>query len=45
MEVRAEVTRGIAGVTDIDVLKDETGRDWILRVAHGRGQTLLSLQR
>ena len=43
--VGRHLTRGIAGVTGIDVLEDETGRDWILRVAHGRGQTLLSLKR
>jgi nucleotide-binding universal stress UspA family protein len=43
--VGRHLTRGIAGVTDIDLLKDETGRDWILRVAYGRGQTLLSLKR
>lgn len=43
--VGRHLTRGIAGVTAIDVLKDETGRDWILRVAHGRGQTILTLKR
>ena len=43
--VGRHLTRGIAGVTDIDLLKDETGRDWILRVAYGRGQTLLTLKR
>ena len=39
------LTRGIAGVTEIDLLRDEAGRDWILRIAHGRGQTILSLKR
>ena len=43
--VGRHLTRGIAGVTGIDLLQDETGRDWILRIAHGRGQTLLSLKR
>ena len=43
--VGRHLTRGIAGVTGIDILKDETGRDWILRVAHGRGQTILTLKR
>jgi hypothetical protein len=32
-------------VTGIDLLKDEAGKDWILRIVHGRGQTLLSLKR
>jgi nucleotide-binding universal stress UspA family protein len=39
------LTRGIGGVTAIDVLRDERGRDWILRVAHGTGQTILSFGR
>ena len=43
--VGRHLTRGIAGVTGIDLLKDETDRDWILRIVHGRGQTLLSLKR
>ena len=43
--VGRHLTRGIAGVTRIDLLKDETGRDWIVRIVHGRGQTLLSLKR
>jgi nucleotide-binding universal stress UspA family protein len=43
--VGRHLTRGIAGVTGIDLLKEESGRDWILRIVHGRGQTLLSLKR
>jgi hypothetical protein len=39
------LTRGIGGVTAIDVLRDEQGRDLILRVAHGTGQTILTLAR
>jgi nucleotide-binding universal stress UspA family protein len=36
------LSRGIGGVTSIDVLKDDRGRDIALRVAHGAGQTLLT---
>lgn len=39
------LTRGIAGVTGIDLLRDESGRDWVLRVAHRPGQTILTLIR
>ena len=39
------LTRGISGVTGIDILRDEGGRDWVLRVAHRPGQTILTLQR
>jgi nucleotide-binding universal stress UspA family protein len=39
------LTRGIGGVTAIDVLRDEQGRDLILRVAHGTGQTILTFTR
>lgn len=39
------LTRSISGVTGIQLLKDMNGRDAFLRVAHGRGQTLLSLER
>jgi nucleotide-binding universal stress UspA family protein len=39
------LTRGIGGVTAVDVLRDEKGRDWILRIEHGRGQTILSFAR
>jgi nucleotide-binding universal stress UspA family protein len=39
------LTRGIAGVTGIDLLRDESGRDGVLRVAHHPGQTILTLSR
>ncbi|MEX2177491.1 MAG: universal stress protein [Gemmatimonadaceae bacterium] len=39
------LTRSIGGVTAVQVLRDRSGRDLILRVAHGRGQTLLTLER
>lgn len=39
------LTRGIGGVTSIDVLRDDHGRDQVLRVAHGTGQTVLSFDR
>lgn len=39
------LTRNISDVTSIHVLPDATGKDWILRVAHGTGQTLLTLGR
>lgn len=38
------LTRGIADVRELEVLRDEQGRDRVLRIAHGRGQTLLTLQ-
>jgi nucleotide-binding universal stress UspA family protein len=40
-DVNRHLTRSIGGVTAIDVLTDERGRDIALRVAHGAGQTLL----
>jgi nucleotide-binding universal stress UspA family protein len=43
--VRRHLTRGISGVTAIDLLKDESGRDAILRIAHDPGQTILKLKR
>lgn len=43
--VGRHLTRGITGVTAIDLMKDEKGRDWILRIAHGPGQTILALKR
>ena len=43
--VRRHLTRGISGVTRIDILRDEAGRDWVLRIAHRPGQTILTLQR
>ena len=39
------LTRGISGVTGIDILRDEAGRDQVLRIAHHPGQTILTLQR
>jgi nucleotide-binding universal stress UspA family protein len=39
------LTHSISGVTAVQLLKDVTGKDAFLRVAHGRGQTLLTLER
>jgi universal stress protein E len=39
------LTRSIGGVTGIQMLRDRNGKDAFLRVAHGRGQTLLTLER
>jgi nucleotide-binding universal stress UspA family protein len=36
------LTRGIAGITQIDLLRGADGRDTALRIAHGSGQTLLT---
>lgn len=41
---RRHLTRGISNVHSVDVLRDARGRDRVLRVAHGRGQTLLTLE-
>ena len=41
---RRHLTRGISNVLSVDVLRDARGRDRVLRVAHGRGQTLLTLE-
>jgi nucleotide-binding universal stress UspA family protein len=41
---RRHLTRGISNVSSVDVLRDAGGRDRVLRVAHGRGQTLLTLE-
>ena len=38
---RGHLSRGISGVTGIDVLRSENGRDLAIRIAHGSGQTLL----
>jgi nucleotide-binding universal stress UspA family protein len=38
-------THNIADVKGVDLLQDQHGRDWILRIAHGRGQTILTLVR
>ncbi|HXT17320.1 MAG TPA: universal stress protein [Gemmatimonadaceae bacterium] len=40
-DTRRHLSRGIGGVTGIDVLRDAAGRDVALRVVHGAGQTLL----
>ena len=42
---KGHFTRSIGGVTAIQLLRDSDGRDVFLRVAHGRGQTLLTLER
>jgi nucleotide-binding universal stress UspA family protein len=39
------LTRGIGGVTGVDILRDEKDRDWILRVSHSPGQTILAFTR
>lgn len=39
------LTRGIGHVRHVDLLKDAAGRDWVLRIAHGSGQTILTLAR
>lgn len=39
------LTRGIGDVRHVDLLKDAAGRDSVLRVAHGSGQTILTLIR
>jgi nucleotide-binding universal stress UspA family protein len=41
-KVERHLTRGIGGVTAIDVMRDESGRDMAMRIAHGAGQTLLN---
>jgi hypothetical protein len=42
---RPHLTRNISDVRSIHIFPDATGRDWILRVAHGDGQTVLALHR
>ena len=39
------LTRGIGDVKQVNVLQDNAGRDRILRIAHGSGQTILTLAR
>lgn len=39
------LTRGIGDVQQVDILTDAKGHDWILRIAHGAGQTILTLAR
>lgn len=36
------LTRGIGGVTAIDILEGADGRDRVVRIAHGVGRTLLT---
>jgi nucleotide-binding universal stress UspA family protein len=38
------LTRGIGDVRQLEVLRDTQGRDRVLRIGHGNGQTLLTLQ-
>ncbi len=38
-------TRGVSDVKSVDILKDASGRDTVLRIAHGSGQTILTLVR
>lgn len=39
------LTRGISDVRSVDLLQDSLGRDAVLRIAHGSGQTILTLVR
>jgi nucleotide-binding universal stress UspA family protein len=41
-DVGRHLTRSIGGVSGIDVLTNDRGRDLALRIAHGSGQTLLT---
>lgn len=41
-DVRRHLTRSIGGVSGVDVLANERGRDIALRIAHVAGQTLLT---
>jgi hypothetical protein len=41
---RRHLTRGIAHVESVDILRDSNGQDRVLRLSHGRGQTLLTLE-
>ena len=43
MSTDRRLTRSIAHVHALDVLTGPDGRDYVLRVAHGNGQTLLRL--
>ncbi len=45
MDRRSHLTRNIPGIKAVQLIRDRLGRDQILRVAHGRGQTLLTLER
>jgi len=39
------LTRSIGDVRHVDILTDALGHDWVLRIAHGSGQTILTLAR
>lgn len=39
------LTRGIGNIRRVDVLTDANGRDRVLRISHGSGQTILTLVR
>lgn len=39
----AHLTHSIRSATDVSVLTDDGGRDWVLRIAHPGGQSLLTL--
>ena len=41
-DVQRHLTRSIGGVSGIDILTNERGRDIALRIGHGAGQTLLT---
>jgi hypothetical protein len=41
-DVRRHLSRSIGGVSGIDVLSSDRGRDIALRIEHGTGQTLLT---
>lgn len=42
-DARRHFTRSLTGVTAVSVLAGDDGRDAVLRLGHGRGQTLLTL--
>ena len=39
---KCHLTRNIGGISSIDILRDDHGRDLAMRIAHGAGQTLLT---
>lgn len=39
---KCHLTRNIGGISSIDILRDDRGRDLAMRIAHGAGQTLLT---
>jgi hypothetical protein len=42
-DTERRLTHGIEDARSVEVLRDERGRDHVLRVEHGTGQTLLRL--